>query len=278
MEDLVQQDSFNFLITESKICQNGIKSANFIFFNDMKDLFPKSTKTFNPYDSSSVFIERSSMNSTTLLEKIDRFFQSILASLRRFKTEISDKINAKLRTAEMKSAFRNFKMKVSDLESQGKKEMEMVDVWGIDKTLSHFWKRLTKQAKRVITTKYKNIAKMDLDIQVFNETYQTAETEIGRLTNKKITVPISKAVNFVEDTITKRDFTLTRIDDYMKDIEQLQHEVQVMIDRREIYGMDALPEKISAVRRLVSKLGSFLHATIGKRIAKVIATIVLFCA
>ena len=214
----------------------------------------------------------------SLVEQIDRFFQSIIAAFKRFKTSIQDKLNAKVRTKEMQQAFRQFAVNVQFLQAQGQKTVEMYDIWKIDKLLDDAWKDLYKMANRILTKRYKSLAAMDVDIRVFNERMDKAEREFNACLEKKVRVPIKDAMDLIENTVTGRDLRLTTIDKNIQGLEDLQSEVKKVIDNREIYGVDVLPEKISVIRRVTNKLSSFLHRTIGKRCAKLIAGIVFLCA
>lgn len=266
---LDQQVNDNFCTVENSICQTSIDVASNFMEDSIQELFARRDEN--------IIVEKS-MSTGNILDQIDRFFKSIIAALKRFKNEISDKVNAKIRTAEMKKAFRNFNMKAQELKRQGKKNIEMVDVWELDRILEKYWKQLSKQAKKLLNTRYKHLSAMDVDFRVFNSTMEKAEEEFDRIVNTKIKVPIDDAINFVEDCITKNEPILSSIDSYIQGIESLEHDVKALADKKEIYGVDVLPEKISIARRMINKLASFLHRTIGKRVAKIISGIVFLCA
>ena len=137
----------------------------------------------------------------SLVEQIDRFFQSIIAAFKRFKTSIQDKLNAKVRTKEMQQAFRQFAVNVQFLQAQGQKTVEMYDIWKIDKLLDDAWKDLYKMANRILTKRYKSLAAMDVDIRVFNERLDRAEREFNACLEKKVRVPIKDAIDLIEKPV-----------------------------------------------------------------------------
>ena len=269
MVDLAQPlDDLSFIEQEENICTAGIRIAS--------NLLESAVDEYFQLREENLIIENG--KGVGIVTQVERFFKSILAALKRFQREITDSVNAKLRTAEMKKALRLFHTRAEELKREGKKTVQMANVWGIEESLGRWWSKLNRQANRLIKTRYKHLRAMDLDLRTFNDMIEQAEKEFNEVTDQTITVPIDQAIAFAEDCITKHDPILTSIDSYLKDIEKMERTVLELSDKKEIYGVDILPEKMSAIRRMTTRLANFLHRTVGKKVAKGAAAVVFLCA
>ena len=119
---------------------------------------------------------------------------------------------------------------------------------------------------------------MDKDFNEFSSMIEQYNKDVDEAMNKKIIVHISKAKKFVEDQITGNGMAFNTLDYGITSIEEMERGVAKMKDLREIYGADILPERISIIRRIVTKFSNFLHRTIGKMFSKLIATVVFLLA
>ena len=164
------------------------------------------------------------------------------------------------------------------MKREGKTSIEMADYEEMERVVTRYIGSLQKLAKRIVTNEYKKTEAMDADFKEFLRIYDEAEQKFLQASEKTVQVPVEKAIRWAEQQINGRDNTLTVIDETVRCIEELENEVKRMQDKREIYGADILPAKMSILRRITTKLSRFSHEVVGKRASKIIANIVFFCA
>ena len=214
----------------------------------------------------------------TFFDKIDQFFKNIISAIKRFGEKIKTTMDANIRTSEMKKNLRALYLKAEEMKREGKTSIEMADYEEMERVVTRYIGSLQKLAKRIVTNEYKKTEAMDADFKEFLRIYDEAEQKFLQASEKTVQVPVEKAIRWAEQQINGRDNTLTVIDETVRCIEELENEVKRMQDKREIYGADILPAKMSILRRITTKLSRFSHEVVGKRASKIIANIVFFCA
>ena len=249
---------------ESDLCRMRLDRINIQLENACENLFE--TRIF------------SEATAVTIFDKIENFFKSIIRTLERYKDKISLYVQDKVTRNNMKKSLRAFYTKMEQERENGKKTVEMMDVWNLCDVVVASHKELARQTKKIAKMNYKHTSEMDADINRFMKTMDEYEKSVSEAMNEKTTVSIDKAIKFVEDQITGHGMLMTTMSDGIREIKEIELEVMKLKDKREIYGADVLPEKISAIRRVTTKFSQFLSKTVGAAVAKLIASVVFLLA
>lgn len=213
-----------------------------------------------------------------LTDRLKQLYQRIINSLRHFSRAIREKIDAEVRTKQMKTTIRKLHAKAEEGKKNGEDTIEMVDVWGIEKACRTYYKKLSDLAKKICTKRYTHLSYLDDDLSEFDYWYEKAEDDVNYAAETKIDVPINKAIRFAEDNMTGKRDMVSFIDNSIRDFEEMARKVEKMYDARDVKGADVLQKHIGVLQKVSTKLGTFVSKTCGKGIAKAVASIVLVCA
>ena len=104
---------------------------------------------------------------TNLVDKIVQFFENIISNMRDFAKTISDTVNAKIRTAEMKKNLRQLHVKAEQLKASGKRTINIPDFDQIERVLTENIRKLRKVSSRIVKNQYKTTVAMDDDFKDF---------------------------------------------------------------------------------------------------------------
>lgn len=215
---------------------------------------------------------------TNLVDKIVQFFENIISNMRSFAKTITDTVNAKIRTAEMKKNLRQLHVKAEQLKASGKRTINIPDFDQIERVLTENIRKLRKVSTRIVKNQYKTTVAMDEDFKDFLRLYDEAEKAFNEVISANVDMDIDKVIRWTEAQISGRDDTLSIIDETIQDIEEMEREVKRMMEKREIYGADIITAKVGIIRRMMQRLGNFIHNVFGRRMAKMIAAVVFVCA
>lgn len=263
-ENMVALENQVGIEIHSDLCENRINRASIRLENACENLFEER-----------IFSESTAVG---IFGKIENFFKSIIAALKRFAKETKDYVADKIRRYDMKKKLRAFYVRIEEEEKRGVTTVEMMDVWNLVSVVDISERNLSNLAHTILTKRYKHTTDMDKDFNEFSSMIEQYNKDVDEAMNKKIIVHISKAKKFVEDQITGNGMAFNTLDYGITSIEEMEREVAKMKDLREIYGADILPERIYIIRRIVTKFSNFLHRTIGKMFSKLIATVVFLLA
>lgn len=213
-----------------------------------------------------------------IFDRIGHFFVNIIQAMKRFAVSIKEQVSAKLRTREMKRALRGLHVKAEEMREKGITKMKMPAFEIQADVLQSFADRMRKYCKRIIKNEYKSTEKMDADFAKFRDLYEEAEEAFAKVSEETVEKPVKDVIKWVERQINGADSCMTILDETLRDLEEMNREVQRMQEKRTLYGADILPAHVGLIRRIITKFSNFIHQTIGKQMSKIISFAVFLCA
>ena len=223
----------------------------------------------NCLDDNYVFTENKK-EKDSLIIRTKKFFANLIAAFQNFKATIQVELNRKIRSSEFQNKLRKLHKELKEGEKGGIQHVEVHDVWTMrDKYLKCVCD-LKKYAKKFAEMKYTKTREIDEDITQFNTTMEKYKKELEQASEKMITVPISKMIDFVEDEVNGRSRVMDTLNDAITLLEQMNKDCELIEKRIEILGPDIIPKHVGFLRKIAGNISGFF-----KRWAvKIITTIV----
>ena len=212
---------------------------------------------------------------------LQKLFKSIINTMQNFVRQITEKINASIRTKNMTRQLRGFHAQLEEIErdpNHKKKHVEMIDIEKLNKVIVSSTDDLKTIHKRLMKNKYRHLKELDKDIKDFNTIYENMEKRYNEITDKKVKYPIRKAIALIEDEITGRKPLVTALNDCINSCEEMSRHVDQIQQKRELYGVEVLPAYMSFVKRITTKFTSFIQRGVGKGVSNLIGGAVFLLA
>lgn len=252
-------------------CDRSIDRVSNIFDTSIMD-------TLTTESSSNSLEYITEKTATNVFGKLKQMMLSLIEALKKFRRSISEKVAAEVRSKQMKQKIRDLHAKAEQYKKEGKTTIKMTDWEGVEQTISESYKSLSKLAKRICTKRYTHLSYIDTDVEQFDKLLTTVNQNVEEAFNKKIEVPVDRAMKFAENQITGKDDMFSFIDDALKDIEEMSRCVDHVENMRNIKGADYLAKRATGIRKTTIKLSKFVNHTVGRKVAKLVAEVVFICA
>ena len=247
------------------IANNGITSASNHFDNVFQPMITESTAFYE----------------SDFGGPLHKFFKSIINTMQNFVRQVTEKINASIRTKNMTRQLRGFHAQLEEIErdpNHKKKYVEMIDIVKLNEVITFATENMEDIHKRMMKNRYRHLKDLDKDIKDFNELYENMEKRYHAIMDKPVKYPVRKAIAIVEDEITGRKPMVTALDKCIKSCEEMSRHVDQIQQKRELYGVEVLPAYMSFVKRITTKFTSFIQRGVGKGMSNVISGAVFLLA
>ena len=252
-----------FLTEACEIFDNKVSTAQAEFMEALASFYE------NCLDDNFIFTEKKT-EKESLIIRTKKFFANLIAAFQNFKATIQVELNKKVRASEFQNKLRKLHKELKEGEKGGIKHVEVHDVWAMRDKYLECVSDLKKYAKKFAEMKYTKTREIDDDIVQFNTTMEKYKKELEKVSEKMITVPISKMIDFVEDEINGRGRVMNTLNDAITLLEQMNKDCELIEKRTEILGPDIIPKHVGFLRKIAYSISGFF-----KRWAvKIITTIV----
>jgi len=208
----------------------------------------------------------------SLLVKTKKIIADIISALQNFIESIRIEATKRIDSAKMKAEVKRQYDIVKN--SDPNKEYEIPDYRSILKEYDSVTSKLSKIVDRFTKKEYKYTEEIETDISTFNKIMQESEDTLKSVLDKKIKVKGRDYLRFIEDQMTKRDFTLKKVTEQKALLEQLKLACDRTETKLAILGPDVLAKKVGFLRKIAMNISSFIR----RWAAKVISTIVFVFA
>ena len=212
---------------------------------------------------------------------LHKFFKSIINTMQNFVRQVTEKINAAIRSKNMTRQLRGFHAQLEQIEkdpTHKKKVVEMIDIEKLNHVITSGTDDLESIHKRLMKNRYRHLKELDKNIKEFNTIYENMEKKYSEIMDKKVKYPVRKAIALIEDEITGRKPLVTALDKCIKSCEEMSRHVDQIQQKRELYGVEVLPAYMSFVKRITTRFTSFIQRGVGKGISNVISGAVFLLA
>lgn len=253
----------DFLLTESEIFDNRISSINIEFMEAISDF---TEELYNEY-----FMEAGKAKKDSFTTKINKFFANLINAFQNFHAQIKLEIDRKSRESALDKKLHDSYKELKLKKDIGLNTVTVMDCWTLRDDYLECVEKLRKYAKKFTEMKYKRVSEIDSDLAEFNKIIDEYDKKLQDDCDKKISVPTTKMLNFVEDEISGKSKILESLNDGITIFQQMQHDCKVLETRKEILGPDVIPKHIGFLRKIAISISGFFK----RWSVKIISSIVL---
>ena len=251
-----------------------------VFLEQVENDFQRSIEEINisMMESITTFLESfqesdyiTEKSEDTLMVKIKKFFADLIASFQNFKNSIKIEINKKLRDSTFKNKLRLLYDEAKKKDEAGIRKIEVMDIQAYCDEYLNAVDELETYAKRFANMKYKHLSDIDRDINDFNDIAEDYENSLNKIAQKKVKMSPKKLMKYIENEISGRSQVLDTLNDAMTLFEQMKNDCTLLESRKNILGPDIIAKKIGFIRKMSTKISSFIK----RNVVRFISTIVL---
>lgn len=232
--------------------------------NDLRDLITNSQVEFL---SKSYYTEKTE---DSLFSGVKEFFGKIIAALQKYVRELEIRFDEWIRDKEIRVLIRKAKKQIEEDREAGAKTVELPDIWNMSKRYKEINKELYGYAKKFAETKYRRISDLESDISKFEALVNKYNSELVGYEEKKVKMPVSKAIDFINSEIEGRSTLLDDLNEDISKLKNLEKECENIKIRLYAQEGNIIPEHMSIMRRVTTSISNFT-----KKIRKKIKTSII---
>ncbi len=194
----------------------------------------------------------------SLWDKLKQFFTKIILSLKDFGKELQIRIDYVIKEKQIRRKLDEMYKELKKNESNAKR-VEMVDYWTINKLFNNYYKELSSYAKKFSKVKYTKTWQIEDDLAAFDSLMDMCNAQLDDVYNKKIKVPVKKALNFVENEIRGKSEVMQSINDSLATFREIQQTAENLKTKMNILGADVIPKHVGFIQRMVNAISGFIR-------------------
>lgn len=194
----------------------------------------------------------------SLWSKLKQFFTKFILSIKSFIKELQLKIEYTVKEKQIKEKLTQMRKDLKEKQLT-QKDVKMIDYWEVKRIFNKYYEDLTKYAKKFSKVKYTKTWQIEDDLDAFNKLIEKCNEELEEKINKKITVPISKALDFVEDELRGKSEILSSLNDSIRDFAEIEQIAEELKTRMDILGAEVIPKHVNFIQRMVNAIGGFIR-------------------
>lgn len=253
----------DFLVTESELFSIGLNKC------DIELMDAITTYTEAMYD---VYLTESQKKERgdSLITKLNKFFANLINLFQNFQAQVKLEVERRVRASDLDYKLHQAYKDMKNKKNAGVKQVEVMDCWTLRDDYLSCVNELRKYADKFTKMKYQRVSEIDDDIEKFNKIIDKYNDKLQNDCDKKVTVPIDKMLNFVEDEINGRSRVLVSLDDGITIFKQMKHDCDVISTRKEILGPDVIPKHVGFIRRIANSICGFFKRWAVKIISSIV--------
>ena len=207
---------------------------------------------------------------TSLWTNVKQFFTKIILAMKDFIKELQIKIEYAISEKQIRNKLTELRQSIKDKKYEGAKSIEMIDYWEMKRTFTKYYDDLSKYAKKFSKVKYTKTWQIEDDLEEFDKMLNNCNRELESISNKKISVSIEKALDFVEDEIRGKSEIFKSLNDSLRDFEEVQRNADNLKTKMTILGADVIPKHVNFIQKMINGISSFVRKWAVKIIMKVV--------
>ena len=194
----------------------------------------------------------------SLWTKLKKFFTKMILSIKSFIKELQLKIEYAVKEKQIKEKLTQMRKELKEKQLT-QKTVQMVDYWTVKKIFNEYYKDLSKYAKKFAKVKYTKTWQIEDDLEEFDKLMDKCNKDLEAMTNKKITVDIEKALDFVEDELRGKSEILSSLNDAIRDFSEMDQISNEMRTKMDVLGADVIPKHVGFIQRMVNGIAGFIR-------------------
>ena len=206
----------------------------------------------------------------SLGDRVKEFFVRLKLALQNFMTDLNTRIEYTIREKELKRKLKEMRDEIKEKKELGQKEIEILDFWNYRSEYIELNRKLSVYAKKFVKVKYTKTYQIDQDMEQFNNLIDEYSERMEDAAKKTITVPIMKALDFVEDEIRGSSAVLKTLNDCMREFQEMQKAAEELQTKMNLLGADVIPKHVGFIQKIASGISKFVRNFVTKFIVGVI--------
>jgi hypothetical protein len=194
----------------------------------------------------------------SLWTKLKQFFTKIILSLKSFTKELQLKFEYTIKEKQIKKKLTQLREDLKEKQST-QNNVKMIDYWEMKRIFNKYYDDLIKYAKKFSKVKYTKTWQIEDDLDSFNKLLDKCNEELEKVADTKITVSITKALDFVEDEIRGKSDVLSSLNDSIRDFAEIEQIAEELKTRMNILGADVIPRHVGFIQKMVNAIGGFVR-------------------
>ena len=248
---------------------------NFIFESMLSIIDNRYMNTILEYEESyskNHYLTESEKKS--LVFKTREFFNRLINAITTFMKNIKNKIDNFVRSNKIDIELMKKKSYFKKKKKKGVTSVTSIDIVKYKETYLDEIKKLWKYVSRIKEMKYKSIDQIENDLNKFKKIMEEYENKLDTIYDKKIEIPIDKAINIVNDEIHGKSTNFQTIQRCETELREMQIYIDSMENRFNSIGDEIIPKKVNLLVRICTDISKFVK----KHVSRIIGTIVFLFA
>lgn len=194
----------------------------------------------------------------SLWTKLKQFFTKLILSMKSFIKELQLNIQYRANEKNIKEKLTQMRKELKEKQST-QKTVQMIDYWNAVKIFNNYYDEMIKYGKKFSKVKYTKTWQIEEDLDAFEKLLDKCNKDLEDQMNKKITISISKAIDFVEDEIRGKSEIFTTLNNSIKDFAEIERIADELRTKMDILGADVIPKHVNFIQRIVNGITAFIR-------------------
>lgn len=195
----------------------------------------------------------------SLWTKLKQFFTRIVLSIKNFIKEVKMKIEYLVNENKIRYKLDNLRKELKEKQSEGIRKIQLVDYESMERVYNKYYNELSSYAKRFSKVKYTKTWQIEDDLKDFDNLIEKFNNELNELSQKKVEWAITKALDFVEDEIRGKTEVLNSINNFTRDIAEIEQLAENLKTRMNILGADVIPKHVGFIQKMINAISGFVR-------------------
>ena len=154
--------------------------------------------------------------------------------------------------------------KLKESKLNGAQTVKVQDVWTLRDVYMDGVERLRKYAKKFANMNYKTTAKLEEDLEKFNQIYDEVESKVEKVMNSTVVVSIDKMLAFIDAECSGNGRVLKTLEEYTIEFKEMGNSAKALTKKADILGPDIIQKHVGFIKRIGMKIANFMKRIIVK--------------
>ena len=196
--------------------------------------------------------------------KINKFIGNMVAAVTQFISSIKLQVNTMIQSSNYQKNLRELHKKLKESKEKGSKTVKVQDVWTLRDVYMDGVERLRKYAKKFANMNYKTTAKLEEDLEKFNQIYDEVENKAEKVMDSTVIVSIDKMLAFIDAECSGNGRVLKTLEEYTIEFKEMGNAAKALTKKADILGPDIIQKHVGFIKRIGMKIANFMKRIIVK--------------
>ena len=210
----------------------------------------------------------------SLIVSVRDFFSKLINAITTFMKNIKLKIDNFINSNKVDIDLMQKKSHLEALKKKGVTSVTTIDYNAYKNTYLKAVDSAWKYAERLEKMSYKKGDQIENDLKHFKSVLAKYDEKLNKINEKKISVPIDKAIEQTSDELHGKSKIFQTIRECETKLREMQISVENIQQKYDISGDEIIPKKVNMVKKICSDIANFIR----KHVAKILGVAVFILA